>query len=186
MIDGMKLLCSKLSDLTDNSIATAFGLAAVSAVALTMAFIAEHVYGLQPCILCLYQRLPFVVAIFLGLMGVWATCMTPKAAPFALGLLGLTFSANTVIAAYHTGVERHWWKSFLEGCAAPSMEGNITDVMAKIEATTHVVRCDEIPWVDPVIGLSMANYNVAMCAALAAIAFVAACKATRPSATENR
>lgn len=176
----MKMLTSPLQVLINNPIAAGAALAAFSAVALAMAFMAEHFYGLEPCILCLYQRLPFVLAVFLGLVSVWATCMTPKSAPYTLGLLGVTFAANVLIAAYHTGVERHWWKSFLEGCAVPAMEGNITDVLAKIEATTNVVRCDEIPWVDPVLGLSMANYNVVFCAVLAFIAFSAARSAKRP------
>lgn len=176
---AMKKIFSRLNFLTDSPIAVSFLLAAVSAMALAMAFMAEHAYELEPCILCLYQRLPFALAIFLGMMSVWATCLTPRAAPFTLGLLGLAFSANVVIAGYHTGVERHWWKSFLEGCAVPSMEGNITDVLAKIEATTKVVRCDEIPWVDPVLGLSMANYNVVFCLFLAILAFAAAGRALK-------
>lgn len=156
-----------------------FALAAASAGALTMAFVSEYIYGLEPCILCLYQRAPFALAIMLGLISFWVSCLAPKVAPYTLGLLGLTFSANTLFAAYHTGVERHWWKSFLEGCAVPSMEGNITDVLAKIEATTNVVRCDEIAWVDPIVGLSMANYNVVFCLILAGLAFTAACRAKR-------
>lgn len=168
-----------LQRLIDNPAAMSFALAAASAGALTMAFISEYVYGLEPCILCLYQRAPFALAIMLGLISFWIACLVPKAAPYSLGLLGLVFSANTIIAAYHTGVERHWWKSFLEGCAVPSLEGNITDVLAKIESTTHVVRCDEIAWVDPILGLSMANYNVPFCLALACLAFASACSAKR-------
>lgn len=97
-----------------------------------------------------------------------------------MALIGLTFSANAVIAAYHTGVERKWWKSFLEGCSTPDLSGSIDDLMARIQAAP-VTTCDAIPWVDPILGLSMANYNVLFCAALAAIAFC--CAAQRQKVT---
>ena len=175
----MKMLKNAFDQLAGNPFGTSFVLATASAAALSLAFISEYVFGLQPCILCLYQRAPFAVAIFLGLLSFWAACLSPKAAPYTLGLLGITFSAGALIAAYHTWLERLWWKSFIEGCAVPSMEGNITDVLAKIEATTDVVRCDEIAWVDPVLGLSMANYNVIFSLLLAFLAFSAACRACR-------
>ena len=141
----------------------------ISALALGMALIAQYVYGLQPCVLCVFQRWPFVIVIVLAAFGIYGAGKFKNVIPITLSLTTLTFAANAVIAFYHTGVERHWWKSFLEGCAVPDMKGNITDVLAQIQAAP-VVRCDEIPWTDPVFGLSMANYNVALCLVLAAAA----------------
>lgn len=46
-----------------------FGLAAISAFALSMAFTAQYIFGLEPCILCLYQRIPYALVIALGLTG---------------------------------------------------------------------------------------------------------------------
>lgn len=149
-----------------------FAFAVVAALALATAFISQYVYGLQPCVLCIYQRWPYGVVIALGILGLAFAYKSPKTGSFFLGAIALTFAANAGIAFYHTGVERHWWKSFLEGCAVPSIEGNITDVMARI-AATPAARCDEIPWTDPVIGLSMANYNVMVCLALAILAVYA-------------
>lgn len=176
MINAMKALMNYLDPVLSSPAATGFTLAAASAGALSMAFIAEHLYGLDPCILCLYQRAPYAIAIFLGLAAVWTSYLVPRIAPWILGLLGLVFLSNSVIAAYHTGVERGWWKSMFEGCAVPSLQGNITDVLAKIESRVDVPRCDEIPWADPVLGLSMANYNVLFCLGLAAFALVAAAR----------
>ncbi len=140
--------------------------AGVSAAALAMAYTAQYGFGLAPCVLCLYQRVPYAVVIVLGILGYASNGFRRK----SLALTGLAFSANAVIAAYHTGVERKWWKSFLEGCSTPDLSGSIDDLMARIQAAP-VTTCDSIPWVDPVIGLSMANYNVLFCAGLAAIAF---------------
>jgi disulfide bond formation protein DsbB len=133
--------------------------AIVSAAALGTAFISQYVYGLQPCELCIYQRWPYGIVIAVGLIGAAIAGKSPKAASYSLGLTALIFFIEAVIAFYHTGVERKWWPSFLEGCSVPEMKGNITDVLAQI-AATPAVRCDEIPWTDPILGWSMANYNV--------------------------
>lgn len=140
--------------------------AAISALALSAAFVAQYAYGLAPCVLCIYQRWPYAIIIALGLLGLYLAKTKPVFVKITLGLITLTFAANAAIAFYHTGVERKWWPSFLEGCSIPKIEGNITDVLAQIQ-TAPLVRCDEIPWTDPVIGLSMANYNVVLCLVLA-------------------
>jgi disulfide bond formation protein DsbB len=153
-----------------------FTLGALSATALSIAFIAQYMYGLAPCILCIYQRWPFGVVIVLSAISVFIFKKCPKAIRWLLGLISLTFFTNAAFAIYHTGVERKWWSSFLEACTIPKMEGNIADVLAQIQ-TAPLVRCDEIPWTDPILGLSMANYNVVFCVILGFLALYAALKA---------
>lgn len=145
--------------------------AGLSVAALAMAYTAQYGFGLQPCVLCLYQRVPFALIIGLGLLG-YALNKQPRA---FLGLIAAAALANALIAFYHTGVERRWWRSFIEGCSTPDLSGSIDDLMARIEAAP-VIACDSIPWADPVLGLSMANYNVIFCLALAVFAGYAALK----------
>jgi disulfide bond formation protein DsbB len=151
-----------------------FSFAVLSASALAAAYISQYAFGLQPCTLCHYQRIPYAIVIGLCILGI---AIGRKGERSLLALTALSFLANAGIAFYHTGVERHWWKSFLEGCAVPSLEGNIADVMARLEASPPA-RCDDIPWADPVLGLSMANYNVIFCLMLAAAAIYAATRRT--------
>lgn len=143
----------------------------VAALALAAAFIAQYVYGLAPCALCVYQRWPYAIVIAIAVAAHFVLQKSPQAGSWLLIATALAFFANAVIAFYHTGVERKWWPSFLEGCAVPEMEGNIADVLARIQ-TAPVVRCDEIPWTDPVLGWSMANYNVLLCLALGIAALI--------------
>lgn len=145
--------------------------AAISAASLGMAYIAQYGFGLHPCILCLYQRVPFWSVITIGVTGaLWNKY--PRA---FLGAISALFAANTLIAFYHTGVEQKWWTSFIQGCSTPDLSGSIEDLMARIEAAP-VVSCDVIPWVDPVLGLSMANWNVPFCGFLAILAAYTAFK----------
>lgn len=149
-------------------------ISSMSALSLAAAYTAEYGFGLLPCILCLYQRIPFAIGIILGL----GVLLVSKAKKFGLsvvllGLSGVTFLANSALAFYHSGVERKWWLGF-EGCGAPDISGlspeEIMEALSKIPA----VRCDEIPW--EMFGLSMANYNVALCFGLSALCFFVACR----------
>lgn len=151
---------------------TIFG--ALAAAALAAAYTAQYAFGLEPCILCLYQRVPMFFIIAVCALGfILSGPVHTGKTRLTLGVTALACLANAAIAFYHTGVERKWWASFLEGCTIPEIKGNITDVLAQIESTPPA-RCDEIPWTDPLIGLSMANYNVLFCGVLALAAFYAA------------
>ncbi|HNQ92545.1 MAG TPA: disulfide bond formation protein B [Alphaproteobacteria bacterium] len=129
-----------------------------SALALGAGFTAQFGFGLKPCELCLIQRIPFAINILLGIVGTIWLARTRM----IIVLSGLVYLVNSGIAFFHSGVERHWWTSF-SGCSTPDLSGSIEDLMARIEKT-DVTRCDDIPW--QLFGLSMANYNVMMCAGL--------------------
>ena len=149
-------------------------MAVISASALGMALMSQYVFGLQPCNLCVIQRYPYGIVIALGIIGFFVAGKCKKTSTAIMSLIGITFLANSFIAFYHSGVELKWWQSFLEGCSVPELSDNIEEMMAQIQATTEVVRCDEIPWADPILGLSMANYNVVFCLGLGIIALISA------------
>jgi len=146
----------------------------IAALALIMALVAQYAFGLAPCNLCVIQRYPYGIVIALSAFGLLMAKKSIRISVISMCLIGVTFLANSVIAFYHTGVEQKWWESFLQGCAVPKLSDNIEEMMAQIKATTEVVRCDEIPWSDPIFNLSMANYNVLFCAGLGVIALYAA------------
>ena len=148
-------------------------MALIAALALGMALISQYVFGLDPCNLCIIQRYPYGIVIALGIIGFATSFKCKKGTGATMGIIGLTFLANSIIAFYHSGVERHWWKSFLEGCAVPDLGDNPENIIAMLE-NTQAARCDEIPWADPFFGLSMANYNVVFCFGLGIIALVSA------------
>lgn len=136
----------------------ALGIVLMSILALGGALTAQYVFHLRPCELCLIQRIPFGIGIFLGL---WAYFAPAYRLPL-IGVSGVAFLVNSGIALFHSGVERKWWAG-LTGCTTPDMSGSIEDLMKRIQETA-VIRCDEIPW--SFMGLSMANYNVAFCLGL--------------------
>jgi len=147
------------------------GLGLISFLALAAAFASEIFLGLEPCILCIYQRWPFAIVIALAVIGM-AACKkaenSKNIGSIFVGLSGLTLAANGAIAFYHTGVEQKWWVSAVEGCAVPQLSGNTQNWIENI-MSAPTANCAEIPWQDPIIGLSMANYNVLLGFGLAAL-----------------
>lgn len=142
-------------------------LLSLSSFSLLAAFFAEVYLGLEPCRLCIYQRWPFFITAVLGVLGLYfqsnSTIVTG-----ALALSGVSLLINSGIALYHSGVERHWWTSAVDGCAVPNLSGEPQTILENI-MSAPTARCDEIPWADPLLGLSMANYNVVLCLGLAAL-----------------
>lgn len=162
---------SKLTvkDMMSNPAAVCAAIMAVSCGSLAFALLMEYVFGLEPCILCIYQRWPFLMTAFLALIGLLLSLKNiPKASAFMVFLCAPIYLAGAVIAVYHSGVERHWWTSFMEGCAVNFAQSG--DLLAQIEAS-KAVRCDQIPW--SFLGLSMANWNIPLSAGLAVFCLVA-------------
>jgi disulfide bond formation protein DsbB len=128
-----------------------------SGSALLAAFYAQFALGLEPCVLCLYQRIPFLAAMILSVCGLWLY-RNAQITKILLTLCALAFLINAGIATYHSGVEKHWWESQVEGCAVPDFSKDPT-LLEKM-LTTPAARCSDIAWADPLFGFTMANYNI--------------------------
>ncbi len=139
-------------------------------LALGSALASQYWGGLQPCVLCHYQRYAYGAALAFGLVGL-VGAGTPWARMLATALAALSFLAGAAIAFFHSGVERKWWRG-TDGCHAPAMDLKASlDQQLKQLLDQPFVACDEIPW--SLFGLSMANYNVWVSLALAAFCILA-------------
>lgn len=129
-------------------------LAAYGAGALAMAYTAQFGFGLEPCVLCLYQRIPYALVAILGFVGL----MRPHLLAPVFVLAALVFSAGAVLAFYHVGVEQHWWAS-ATGCSGGTLSDTVTtaDLFKSLE-TPPPKPCDAVDWT--VLGVSMAGWNV--------------------------
>lgn len=158
----MKCPFAFTKSLLSSPLPVGIGIFGISLISLISAWIAQYGFGLQPCTLCLYQRAPFAAAAILGALGAgFGAYQRREAAALVTGISGFVFLAGSVIAAYHSGVERHWWKSMFESCSGLSVGGDARSLLERIEHAS-AVPCDQIPWADPILGLSMANYNAMM------------------------
>lgn len=131
-----------------------------SAIALGTAFLAQYWGGLQPCVLCVYQRWPYGVAIALAVV---ALLLPDRLRGWAVGLAGLAFLTGGGIAMFHVGVEHGWWEGTAQ-CGATFKADSIEALRAQIMAAP-VVRCTDVAW--SLGGISMAGFNVIASAILA-------------------
>lgn len=133
-------------------------LLAASGAVLAGALAFEHLGGLAPCILCLWQRWPHAVVVALTLVAVIGLRRWPKAEGTVLMAAGLTLWVGAVLAGYHVGVEQGWWPG-PSACGGAGFDPAATaaDLRAQLLATP-VVRCDEVVW--SLFGISMAGYNL--------------------------
>jgi disulfide bond formation protein DsbB len=129
----------------------------VSAGALAAAYTAQYGFGLQPCNLCLYQRVPYSLNIVGGIAALLATFRYPRLATLLLFLSALLFLTGAGIAGFHVGVEHHWWQG-LESCSDTLPKTASVEELRKLLAQRlTVVRCDQVRW--SLFGISMAGYN---------------------------
>jgi len=140
---------------------------AASVIALGTAFTAQYWGGLQPCVLCVYQRWPYGIAIALGLA---ALAASGRARGGLLALAGLSFLAGGGIAIFHVGVEQGWWQGTAQ-CGSSFSANSIEALRAQIMAAP-LVRCTDIAW--SFAGISMAGFNVIASAILAVVTLAGA------------
>ncbi|MEQ8196039.1 MAG: disulfide bond formation protein B [Rhodospirillales bacterium] len=131
--------------------------------ALATAYIAEFFFGLEPCPLCIYQRIPFALAGVLALLAL-AGPLSGRLERAVITICGLVFLIGGTIAVYHVGVEQHWWASATCGSASPA---ELTfEQMQKALTSGEPKACDTVDW--QLFGISMAGYNIVYSFALAA------------------
>ncbi len=137
--------------------------------ALATAYTAELAFGIEPCVLCLYQRIPYALAGALAMAALLAPGKRPKV--WAVIGAGVAFLVGAEIAFYHVGVEQHWWQS-VAGCGIPINDPEpetVEELRRLLTEAKPAKACDEVDWT--LFGVSMATYNVAASLALAVGSF---------------
>ena len=138
--------------------------ALVSATLLVGAFLFEHVGGMAPCGLCIWQRwahLGVIAAAASGLL-----LIPPRAA--LLLTLGAALT-SFAMAGYHAGVEWQLWEGPAGCTASLAADASAADLVDQLLAT-QVVRCDDVTW--SLFGLSMAAWNAVFSLDISAVAML--------------
>lgn len=70
------------------------------------AFFVEYILGYKPCILCKYQRTPYILALIIGLFGFFKPSNTKMNI-----YIFLTFLISMTLSGYHVGIEQELYQS---------------------------------------------------------------------------
>ncbi len=122
----------------------------ISIFSLLTALFIEFFLGYSPCKLCVYQRIPYLIAIFITFLGVsyyknliW------------LYVLLIIFFSNFILSGYHFGIEQEIFSEF-SGCTSNSL--NITDKNELLKSlNSEVNSCKNVDF--RIFGLSLATIN---------------------------
>ncbi len=138
-------------------------LAGGSLAALAAAFGFQHLGGLEPCPLCIWQRWPHVAT---ALLAAASLGFRGPAAAALLALAGVAALAGAGLAGFHAGVEQHWWAG-LAACEGGPPADTVAELRERL-LNAAPARCDEVAW--SFLGLSMAAWNGLLSLALAGMA----------------
>ena len=122
----------------------------ISLFSLLIALYIEFFLGYQPCKLCINQRIPYLIAIFLTLLGI----IFSKNLIWLYSLL-LIFFSSFLLSGYHVGIEQEIFQEF-SGCTGNSL--SITDKNELLKLLNSKVNsCKNVDF--RILGLSLATIN---------------------------
>lgn len=135
--------------------------------------------GYLPCELCYKERIPYYAAFALApAAGLAAQFDMVRLARGLFIVLALLFVGNAALSVYHALVELKLVAGPSD-CSGALSSATTMDEFLKQLQTTKVVRCDEPNlWI---FGLTMADWNVALSAALAGLALFAGFARAEPT-----
>ena len=125
----------------------------ISFIALISAYFIEYILGHQPCNLCVYERIPYFLAILIVLINYKYN----KLEKYLIFSLAIIFLISTILSLYHLGIEQGFIKESL---------------LCDLEKGANIVDKDEIlkqlqqksiSFKDvtfKIFGLSLTNYNI--------------------------
>ena len=142
---------------------------AASVATLGGAYFFQYVLGYLPCSLCLQERIPYFFAIGAALiagilsreanLGIWPVVF--------MAVCALAFGINTILSAYHVGVEYKWCPGPDTCSSVGGMPKTLEEMHAALAKGSHLPRCDEAAWT--LFGISLAGFNFMITLALFAL-----------------
>ena len=129
---------------------------------LTSALIIEYILDHQPCKLCLYQRIPYFLSIFLILK----ILIVRGYEKITLLILALTFVISSLLAFYHFGIEQGFFKESL-ACTATNLSENLSKDQLLAQLKQNIISCRDVNF--KIFGFSLATINTIFSICLSAI-----------------
>ena len=118
--------------------------------AILFALYVEHILQYKACKLCLYQRIPYLLAIFISFVG-FNYSKNDK----ILILIIIIFSISFFISGYHYGIENDIFDEF-SGCSNNSL--NITNKVELLKSlNNNITSCKDVNF--KLFGISLAGIN---------------------------
>ena len=130
-----------------------FFILAIILTSLTATFIIEHILGHKPCKLCIYERIPYILSVFL----IVKIIFFKKHVKITLLLLSLVFFFSAILAFYHLGIEQGFFNESLV-CLNENSSKSVSKEQLLEQLNQNIISCKDVDF--KVLGLSLATINV--------------------------
>ena len=125
----------------------------VSILALVSAFFIEYILGHQPCNLCIFERIPYLLAIIIILLNFKFN----QFEKFFILLLIIVFLIGAILSLYHLGIEQ----GFIQESLVCDLKSG-SNLLSKEEILKQLqeknVSCKDVTF--KIFGLSLTSYNI--------------------------
>ena len=126
------------------------------------AFFVEFFLGYKPCILCKYQRVPYVLGLIIGLFGF----IKPSNTKIIIYVF-LNFLVSMTLSGYHVGIEQELYQSILN-CSDDNLsileEGKLLKSLNVINPDCRNVNF-------AVFGVSLATINFVLSFVISSVSY---------------
>ena len=127
----------------------------ISLISIITAYYIEHILGHKPCNLCLVERIPYGLSIFLVILNFFLK----RDVKFFIFLLILIFIFSFIISVYHFGIEQ----GFFQESAVCGLK-DASEILSKEELLKHlsknIISCKDVTF--RVFGLSLTTINIGL------------------------
>ena len=132
------------------------GIFLISFIALISAYFIEYILGHQPCNLCIYERVPYFLAILIVLINYKYN----KLEKYLILSLAIIFLIATILSLYHLGIEQ----GFVQESLLCDLEkgANIVDkdeILKQLQQKS--ISCKDVTF--KIFGLSLTSFNIIIC-----------------------
>ena len=125
---------------------------AVISLTIISALIIQYWLDHEPCRLCLYQRIPYFLAILL----IIKIFFFKKYDKITLLILSLIFICSSALAFYHFGIEQGFFNESL-ACTTPDVSKTLSKEQLMELLKQNSVSCKDVSF--KILGLSLAAIN---------------------------
>ena len=125
-------------------------------------FFVEYILGYKPCILCKYQRVPYVLGLIVGLFGFFK----PSNTKISIYIF-LTFLISITLSGYHIGIEQELYQSIFN-CSDNNL--SILEKGKLLESLTVInPDCRNVNFT--VFGVSLATINFVLSFVISSVSY---------------
>ena len=126
------------------------------------AFFVEYILGYKPCILCKYQRAPYILGLILGLIA-----FVKSSNKRIIFFIFLTFLISMTLSGYHVGIEQELYQSIFN-CSDNNLsileEGKLLESLNVINPDCRNVNY-------AVFGVSLATINFTLSFVISSVSY---------------